>query len=1258
MKDFSKNTFRLNLNITQFIRSLLSIIFSISCLIINAQNSELVIPGGHTDDIYSISINTPKNLLLTSGNDHSIKLWNLSSGALLRTINGHSYYVKDAFFINNGEQILSYSGDYTAKIWETSNGNLIKCFDGHEGVIFSACISKDNNTLYTASEDSTIKIWNIKTGMLIKTLFGHKGPIYNIIINQKTNQLISSSEDHNIFIWDLQSGTHVKSLSGHRKGVLFTKLICNGKYIISSSWDNSAIVWDSNTGSKLFELKGHNKLINDIVAIPESEIIITASEDSQLKFWNLKNGAPIKTEIEHTQAIQKIAIDTVGKTFTTVANDSCAIVWSFKTLKPLYKYKGHLGPIYTVAYEDSSRLVTGSGDNNAIKWSIDNSEKAISFGGGKPYITYLKTNSLTNTILSYSNDKKIRIWDLMTGTLKRIIGSNTNPINAAVITEDFEKIIAVENNNIILIYDFHSIKPIYSAELLNKSPVRQIIPIESKTEAIIIHVDNSIELYNYFQDTLIVINSNSSREKVVPLCSANSKYIAISNLNEISIYDHNSKSFTKKFKANCKNIISLKFNPVSDQICLTTDKGFLVYNYLNGTLIFKSDFESEWYYEPEFNSKGSVLFTATWDGGAKLWSTTDYNSDIFFSDSSWSIHSARFSPNDSFLIFTTYDKRTYLYDINSKKKINRYEGYLKEIDWASNILITYNNSGLIVSNLKSGKELFKWYILDSTDYLTINNSYLFDGTSSAMNKIYFVQDLDIVNVSQLKDRFYEPDLWSRSLKLEKLRHVENSDFKIDLPPSVGSIIIDSIGNLNIDITDLGGGIGKVQVYINKKEISYNQSVNNFNIKDHPYLIQGDTNIISVQAYNKDNWIISEEKSIFYMDKRSKSISNQDLYFISIGISDYSGNLLDLKFASKDAEDMYKAIQIGANRLFGITQTHSFLLNSSASEINLKPNKTNIKNIFDSISHTATSDDLILIYLSGHGISWGGDDGDFYFLTQEASFDLSDKYNDEAIRTKSGISSKELTDWIKAIPALKQVLIIDACASGRVVEDLITQRTIPSNTIRSLDRMKDRTGLHIITGCAADATSYEASRYGQGVLTYSLLEGMKGLSLRENEFVDISRWFQYARDRVPILASGIGGIQEPQIISPNGGESFDIGQLLEEDKINIPLNTIKPIYIRSNFQDEDIIDDILKLGDKIDDALNEYSSKGNSSTIIFVDVKEFPNAYKIIGRYKRDLNKITVKIIVKQGEDILGTVDLVGSNENDIILQLMARINYF
>ena len=84
--------------------------------------------------------------------------------------------------------------------------------------------------------------------------------------------------------------------------------------------------------------------------------------------------------------------------------------------------------------------------------------------------------------------------------------------------------------------------------------------------------------------------------------------------------------------------------------------------------------------------------------------------------------------------------------------------------------------------------------------------------------------------------------------------------------------------------------------------------------------------------------------------------------------------------------------------------------------------------------------------------------------------------------------------IKRIPALKQVLLLDTCASGKLVERLTDKREVDGSQIRALDRLKDRTGMHVLAGCAADAVSYEATRYGQGLLTYSLLTGMTGGAL--------------------------------------------------------------------------------------------------------------------------------------------------------------------
>jgi len=224
--------------------------------------------------------------------------------------------------------------------------------------------------------------------------------------------------------------------------------------------------------------------------------------------------------------------------------------------------------------------------------------------------------------------------------------------------------------------------------------------------------------------------------------------------------------------------------------------------------------------------------------------------------------------------------------------------------------------------------------------------------------------------------------------------------------------------------------------------------------------------------------------------------------IVAGISDYAGGTLHLQFAAKDAEDMAGALRIAAERLFGKEQTHITLLTTAKVTEAIVPTRENLKKAFEA-ARQAKSTDVLVVYLSGHGVNYGSEgsqEADYYYLTQEAwSGDLTDP----EVRRLTAISSQELTEWIHQIPITKQVLVLDTCAAARLVEKLIEKRDVPSSQIRSFERMKDRMGLYILAGSAADAVSYEASRYGQGLLTYSLLLGMRGAALRENQFVDVS-----------------------------------------------------------------------------------------------------------------------------------------------------------
>lgn len=297
----------------------------------------------------------------------------------------------------------------------------------------------------------------------------------------------------------------------------------------------------------------------------------------------------------------------------------------------------------------------------------------------------------------------------------------------------------------------------------------------------------------------------------------------------------------------------------------------------------------------------------------------------------------------------------------------------------------------------------------------------------------------------------------------------------------------------------------------------------------------------------------------------------------------------------------------------------------------------------------------MVYLAGHGVAIPGggvnDANDLYcYLTQSATTGSpATLAHDAVLRRQTTISSEELTAWIKLVPALKKVMILDTCAAGAAVKTLVEKRDVPSSQVRAVERLKDRTGFYVLMGCAADSVSYETSRYGQGLLTYALLEGVKGAALRDGQFVDVGKLFAYAVDEVPRLAGDIGGVQRPFVAAP-AAASFDVGMLTAEDRAAIPLSAPRPMVLRPQLV---TLDEDLHLDRLVAERLREDGAaapRGDAPPALsFVDAADFPGAIQPSGVYtlSGDAVSLTLKLR-KDGKD-LKTLTLSGSKADPAAL---------
>ena len=99
--------------------------------------------------------------------------------------------------------MASGSKDNTIKLWNVKTGNLLQTLNGHSSPVCSVVYSPDGQTLASGSDDNTIKLWNVKTGKLLQTLTGHSNPVCSVVYSPDGQTLASGSDDNTIKIWQV-----------------------------------------------------------------------------------------------------------------------------------------------------------------------------------------------------------------------------------------------------------------------------------------------------------------------------------------------------------------------------------------------------------------------------------------------------------------------------------------------------------------------------------------------------------------------------------------------------------------------------------------------------------------------------------------------------------------------------------------------------------------------------------------------------------------------------------------------------------------------------------------------------------------------------------------------------------------------------------------------------------------------------------------------------------------------------------------------
>jgi WD40 repeat protein len=1148
----------------------------------------LFVQAGHSARITSAAFSPDGRRVLTGSADKVAALWDVETGKQLQTFAGHTVTIAGVAFSPDGTQVLTASWDTTAKLWSAETGKQLRSFVGHSRKLIGVAFSPDGRRVLTGSVDGTARLWDAATGRQIRSFTVRSGDLARTAFSPDGRWIAVAGND--ITLWDARTGKKGRSLGGEYSGLSAFAFSADGRRLVARA-ENALTISDVDTGRQLYALPDVPDEINDVGFSPDGRTILASTSKHIASAWDAESRTLLRSLRGGTDDIDVATFSPDRRRVLTASTGRTAVVWDAETGRALTVLTGHSDGIRGVTFSpDGRRMLTGGNDGTARLWDVETGRQVRSFAGHSGAVTGVAFCLDGRRVVTGSYDATARLWDAETGRLLRSFTDSSKRRSRFAEGREF----AIEPDGMRAI-----------ASISLSPDGRRLVAGRVDSRAIVWNIDTGEQLGTVTDEWGEVTGVSFSSD---------GRRLLIANIGPaVGLWDADSQKPIRSFAGSQ----SATFSPDGRRVLTGSNEGVATLwdagtgrelrRFVGHRPCQRTRMKACWpVVSVAFAADGRRALTGSWDATAILWDTATGRRLRSLIGHEVGITSVALSPDGRRALTGGMDGLSKVWDTETGRCLAT--------------LVSFSDGS--------------WAVVDA--------SGRFDGSHDGdVEGLHWVVGDTTLALSQLKERYYEPGLLAKVMGFDKapLRPVEllaNPQLfptVVLTPPAPGGSV------LAVDLENRGGGIGQVRVLVNGREIVADarggkvdptaaRTTLSVDLAG-PALKPGQNNHVEVIAWNAEGYLSSRGATLTWHAPGARDEQPPEVYAIVSGVAHYGGPALNLTFAGKDAADMAAALQISAERLFGATKVHIKLLTDYPGATRaVAPTRENLRKAFADLRR-ARRGDVLIVYLAGHGAT--APDGEYWYLTRDArSTDLSDPQ----VRALSGVSSAELTEWLKAAPMIKQVMILDTCAAGAAAAHLAETRALSADQVRAIARLKDRTGLHVLMGAAADAVSYEASQYGQGLLTYALLQGMRGAALRDDDYVDVAKLFGYATEEVPRLARSIGGIQSPIISAPRGA-SFDIGQVTPTDRPRIPLALVRPMILRAAFQREQPpFSDGLDLTRRVNGWLRQAADPGTrGGAIVFIDGDDLPGALRLSGRYRVEDTTVRVDCYLLEGDSV-------------------------
>jgi WD40 repeat protein len=314
---------------------------------------------GHEGQVNCVAVTPDGKHVLTGGLDATLRLWDAGTGKEVWRKTEKPGGIWCVAVSPDGKYAVSSLGmheaggwvagrDHAVRLWDLATGKLVRTFEGHTDELRGLAFSPDGKFVLSGAFDKTARLWVVETGKEARRFVGHERALRQVALSPDGKRALTSSLDGTARVWDVANGKEICRFEDHNADVLAVAFTPDSRFAVSGGADMTARLWDAATGKEVRRFTGHTSVVFHLAVSPNGRSLLTAGglrsvregsyapcgEDQEVRLWDLASGAEVHRFGGHSSSVVGVCFGPDGKAAFSCGSDRTARMWKVAALRP------------------------------------------------------------------------------------------------------------------------------------------------------------------------------------------------------------------------------------------------------------------------------------------------------------------------------------------------------------------------------------------------------------------------------------------------------------------------------------------------------------------------------------------------------------------------------------------------------------------------------------------------------------------------------------------------------------------------------------------------------------------------------------------------------------------------------------------------------------------------------------------------------------------------------------------------------------